>query len=302
MARDCLPAFERVFHSLIGLLFLEGIVPPGSVIDAGAFDGATACFLCRAAPERTVHAIEFLPQNVKLIRERYAGACQHLQIHHGGLGERELNVTIPRGTPMQRKGWQMDASWLRKHGRAPGETSGAKQRVGDTFTRVSRIDDLFAPTGPFAGEKLAFAHWDVEGSEMSVLRGARQTLRTDQPIFSVEVHVLQDPEYTAALVTEISALGYDAYMLDEICGSRIDCRNLLCFPRGRGNYAGTSRALDLAAAGGRLVALLNNATALIERVRRTDAHRLVVQRSLTSYGEAAEAFGQEATITRRVEL
>ena len=85
MGSPCKPAFERVFHSLVSLLLLEGVVPPGVLLDAGAFDGVTACALARAAPSRVVHAIEFLPQNVATIRECYA-AVPNLAVHHGGLG------------------------------------------------------------------------------------------------------------------------------------------------------------------------------------------------------------------------
>ena len=33
---------------------------------------------------------------------------------------------------------------------------------------------------------LALAHWDVEGGELDVLRGARQVIARDHPIFTVE--------------------------------------------------------------------------------------------------------------------
>ena len=286
MGSPCKPAFERVFHSLVSLLLLEGVVPPGVLLDAGAFDGVTACALARAAPSRVVHAIEFLPQNVATIRERYA-AVPNLAVHHGGLGEHDSNVTIPRGTPrMQRKGWQMDANWLRR--RAPHASHAAQApRPGDSVTRIQRVDDLFATAGLFGGESLAFAHWDVEGSELSVLRGARRTLRRDWPLFSMEVHVLADRSYTQRLLAEIDTLGYDAYIIDEVCGSRVDCRNLLCFPRSRGRIA--SHALDLAVAGGRLAGVINNATSLADRLRR-HADALVVPRALNNYGEASAAF------------
>lgn len=38
-----MPQTETLLTALLHGLLLEGRVPPGSVIDAGAFDGQTAC-------------------------------------------------------------------------------------------------------------------------------------------------------------------------------------------------------------------------------------------------------------------
>ena len=52
-----LPDTEPLLNHLLGGLFVEGLMPPGSIIDAGAADGATACFLASVS-NRTVHAVE----------------------------------------------------------------------------------------------------------------------------------------------------------------------------------------------------------------------------------------------------
>jgi len=49
-----------------------------------------------------------------------------------------------------------------------------------TAFRVLRLDDMFAPSGAWAHEKLAFAHFDVEGSELNVLHASAVKAMTTQ--------------------------------------------------------------------------------------------------------------------------
>ena len=60
------------------------------------------------------------------------------------------------------------------------------------------VDQLFATQW---NERLGFAHWDTEGNELDILRGAVGTLRRDAPIFTVEIVVHKiSPQYTAVLL------------------------------------------------------------------------------------------------------
>jgi len=104
------------------------------------------------------------------------------------------------------------------------------QRAEDSPTafRVLRLDDMFAPSGAWAHEKLAFAHFDVEGSELDVLRGAREVIARDRPVFTCEVATGMT-EYAQNLLF----LGYEAYAVAEKCGDNADCRNLICLPKDR---------------------------------------------------------------------
>ena len=45
------------------------------------------------------------------------------------------------------------------------------------------------------GEKLAFAHIDVEGVELDVLKGGIKTIKADRPIFTVELIVHENVQY-----------------------------------------------------------------------------------------------------------
>ena len=60
------------------------------------------------------------------------------------------------------------------------------------------VDQLFATQW---NERLGFAHWDTEGNDLDILRGAVGTLRRDAPIFTVEIVVHKiSPQYTAVLL------------------------------------------------------------------------------------------------------
>ena len=94
---------------------------------------------------------------------------------------------------------------------------------------VYRLDGLFASI--WSDERLAFAHFDVEGSELDVLNGSETVIRRDRPVFTIEV-AIKARAYHAAL-RRVADLGYRAFMVPETCGANSDCRNLICVPRER---------------------------------------------------------------------
>ena len=110
--------------------------------------------------------------------------------------------------------------------------------------QLYRIDDL--PWFAAGRERLALLHLDVEGAEDRALAGGAAVLARDQPLLSVELHVHKKPAQSQALLRQLTALGYDAYFVEEICGMRADCRNLLCVPRSRHASLVGSDALDAA--------------------------------------------------------
>ena len=95
--------------------------------------------------------------------------------------------------------------------------------------RIHRLDSLFLEGGPWASERLAFGHFDVEGSELDLLQGAAAVLRRDRPVFTVE-QALGDVEGSLSLLRYIESLGFQAHMVPEVCGRNRDCRNFICVP------------------------------------------------------------------------
>lgn len=115
--------------------------------------------------------------------------------------------------------------------------------------QVFRLDDLFVH------EKLGFAQIDVDGSELSLLKGATATIARDRPFFSTELHVHENPEESRRILRFIKAMGYSSYLVEEIAGNRVDIRNLLHFPIEATPRLSGSSTLDLASQSRKLFAV-----------------------------------------------
>ena len=240
---------ERLIYAVIAGLFQAGKMLEGSLIDAGANNGATACTFALLDSHRTVHAIEPMPQNIEYMTREYR--LPNLAPLHGGLGGRdeEMSLSVPKGQ-LRRVGGQVHNM---KQGKA---THPDKERVLIKFP-VYRVDTLFFD-GAWKGERLAFAHFDVEGSEVEVLAGAARTIARDQPVFTVEAMVntrATGPTGAIALLRAVEKLGYDAFLIEESCGTPVDCRNILCLPRSRAHSFMNVPVLDVAVIGRRLLAV-----------------------------------------------
>ena len=131
------PHWERIFNSIIGGLFMESLIPRGSVL--------TATFFASVAPERTVHAIEPLDDNVRLIRERF-GNLTNLKILHGGLGVRDELLDITAASPPG-AGKQVDKRWfgLNSAGNPTFPTGSPTPADRKKKLHVHRVDTLFHP-------------------------------------------------------------------------------------------------------------------------------------------------------------
>ena len=250
--------WETLFASIIGGLLRENSIPPGAIMDAGANTGTEACYFALHAPDRTVYALDPVPANVRHMERHYGGSFPNLMPKVGALGERPGTM---QGVSVA----------TRKSARSEQIVGG--DQVVDLFAQVRRDGDESRRTGPrsvgalrvftvdeiFANETLGFAHWDVEGSEWEVLSGARGTISRDLPIFTVETFMHTRPQATERLLSLVASLGYESWLVDEVCGHPLDCRNVINFPRGRRLAAlrAASPTLELAAASGRLLRLAN---------------------------------------------
>ena len=249
------PSVEPVLRSIIGGLFAEGLVPPGSAIDAGANSGEESCYYAERQPQRIVHAVEPVTGNVDWMARKYAHLT-NLRVLRGGLGSegrwvRDRKAGAKRGGQDTQVEGTMDS-------KLNASESDATSSL-DVF-RVHRVDDLFEKE--WKGETLGFAHFDVEGGELSVLRGARATILRDRPLFTVEVHVHNKPNTTRALLREIRELGYVSFLVEEQCGVPVDCRNLINMPKkGLSDHFVKSATLDLATATGVLFAVTEGSIA-----------------------------------------
>ena len=86
---------ERVFRRIVAEIFATtGLLRHGSIIDAGANNGQEACYYAALQPNRSVHAIEPLQQNVDFMLARYQPSHPNLRPLLGGLGSENTVVSI----------------------------------------------------------------------------------------------------------------------------------------------------------------------------------------------------------------
>jgi len=218
-------------------LFADGLIPPGSIIDAGANTGVETCMYASLAPNRTVHSLDPLAKNIASVHHKCGKWLPNVKPLLGGLGATLQVLHVP-GSKSRYAG-QMISIASRERGESPiGEhrdtngvvnimTPSNKSSSGQAF-QVWPLDELFAMQ--WHGERLGFAHWDTEGNELDILRGGVNILQRDMPIFTVECAVHKSPTYTTKLLSFLESLGYWTFLLEEEVGFPLDVRNLLNLP------------------------------------------------------------------------
>lgn len=194
---------------------ITSMLKDGVIIDAGANDGKTSLRLAQHFRDRLVLSIEPIQTNIKGMRQILKNQS-NVHIIHGGLGSANKTGYYPRFLDRRRAGVQTgelkNYGWQRK----------ARDQI--PFP-IYTVDDLVADR-----YKLAFAHWDVEGNEIGLLRGAKRTIMRDRPIFTLETFPVTNPERHASLLNETRKLEYSCTTIMESCGIPTDCRNLVCLP------------------------------------------------------------------------
>ena len=213
---------------LLAGLFREKLVPPGSIVDAGANTGELSCLLARWAPDRTVHAVDPSPTNINLMESEYGAAgarLLNLRPRLGALSSKASWLQMPvRSNALC--GQQIKLEGASVHG-AGGPTSKAIARNAERqhSVRITTLDKWFAQ------DTIGLVHLDVEGSELAVVQGGATTFRRDLPIIFTELHVHNNATYSRALLRSLSDLGYASYLVDELSSYFNDGRNLLHLPR-----------------------------------------------------------------------
>lgn len=176
--REIVPARHRIGYDLLleratgrledELIHLDRITPGGAVaVDVGANQGYYSYALSR----RFRRVLSFEP-NSGLANELVRTAPPNVEVHNVALSSRpgELDLYVPLVDGVEQHGW---ASFDRDN--LPG-------------ARDFRI--LHVPVRPlddFMLDGLDFLKIDVEGHELNVLEGARDTLRRNRPVVLIEI-------------------------------------------------------------------------------------------------------------------
>ncbi|WLW52678.1 FkbM family methyltransferase [Streptomyces sp. YU58] len=191
----------------------------GTIADVGAHVGYFSLIAALAAPKATVHAFEPVDQvHARLSVNVRSNGVQNVRLHQAGVSDQP--------------GWADISVRFAGNLLSTGSTlEGAAADAELKRIRLLTLDDVFAET------RVDLVKIDVEGHEMSVLKGARQLLKRDRPAVLLEalVGAPLDP-----LLAEFEPLGYDAHWVTEHDGTLVPStasrppktRNLLFTPHG----------------------------------------------------------------------
>lgn len=171
---------------------LPNLVAPGRVaLDVGANRGVWTYALQKLA--REIHAFE---PNTKMFADLSAALKGRAVLHPLALSDRtgEAEFRVPRG----RRGYSNQGGSL--------SATAVPRDYGVMTVRTARLDDLgIADVG--------FIKIDVEGAELAVIAGARETLRRDRPVLVVELEERHTGRPIEAMIGDIETHGYAAFGL-----------------------------------------------------------------------------------------
>lgn len=196
------PAY-RAWHSLTGssavntrydLLTVQVmrrvLTATGTAVDVGAHRGTILRHMLTLAPGGRHFAFEPLPAFAAGLRRRFPSVEVHevaLDDHPGQAVFHHV-VTNPSYSGLRRRPYP-----------------DAEDVVQPLTVRTARLDDLVPPDAP-----VQFVKIDVEGSELSVLRGARRLLRRWRPVVVLE-HGRAGADVTRQVFAELESDGLGLY-------------------------------------------------------------------------------------------
>ena len=104
-----------------------------------------------------------------------------------------------------------------------------KAAISENYILSSTIDEIIDKDGSSIG----LFHLDVEGFELSVLKGAVSLIKRDLPVILFEQHISK--EKVSDVISFLKEFDYRIFMINEVLpGCSLDCRNFLALPSKRG--------------------------------------------------------------------
>lgn len=174
---------------------LRRSLPAGGVfLDVGSHVGLTALLACRlVGPSGTVIALDAQSESVAAVAANAVlNGHRNLEALHLAAADRSGSAEVIITA---------DELWSRLASVGEHENEVRRDVVATTT-----VDDLVAARGL---RRVDAVKIDVEGAEIAVLDGMRETLRRDSPILICEMHG-KNAQYVATL----DALGYETICLD----------------------------------------------------------------------------------------
>ncbi len=161
--------FEMRERALVCAALVEG----SAMIDVGANVGVFSLSAARAKQNIKIFAMEPVRDNFEVCRINLArnGLTDRISLHHIALGEAHAMVEIPTGVGT----WQFISSAAEKSHSAGMAVEQVQQLRLDDFVK----ENIHVP--------ISMIKCDVEGYELFVLKGAKETIRAHRPAMLLEI-------------------------------------------------------------------------------------------------------------------
>jgi len=166
-----------------------------TILDCGAYIGDSVEPIVNGIPETRVHyyALEPLKENIQAMNanERLCEVCENFQILDYGVGERNEKLYF-----------HLPLNGNTEGGRFTNDPAGAVSALN-----IKRIDDISLD---YKGA--VYIKMDIEGSELSALKGAVNTIKTYHPFLAICLYHRKNDLLEIPSFIESLGLPYDYYL------------------------------------------------------------------------------------------
>ena len=193
------------------------IIPETDTIDIGVYRGVYSYEMAKYS--KMVHAFEPNPIIFKDIELNLGKIIKNINLYNFALSDKENKVLLK--VPIRNKNY--DKSNYEEYFQMGRATIHEQNVMGDieTFEIKSKKLDNFA-----FSNRISFIKIDVEGHEMSVIKGAENTIKQYKPTLLVEIEEKHSKQKVLDSINYINSLGYESFFYDNELKSTNNLNNL----------------------------------------------------------------------------
>lgn len=191
----------RIHEKIVTEMLVEVLNGAKCFVDVGTHLGWYTCVAAKHMPYGTVHGFEMDDLNFALLKQNLAiNDCSNVEVHNVAVSDSPGVVSYKRDIKRPSPMFHLQA-------RTKDEKS-----VGFVSVNSVTLDDFLKTKGVVPN----VIKIDVEGAEMNVLRGMRQTLCKYKPILFLEIHPANLHNFNTSTYAILSLLIENNYKVFEI--------------------------------------------------------------------------------------
>tara|TARA_B100000945_G_scaffold94562_1_gene73889 strand:+ start:704 stop:1456 length:753 start_codon:yes stop_codon:yes gene_type:complete len=193
------------------------IIPETDTIDIGVYRGVYSYEMAKYS--KMVHAFEPNPIIFKDIELNLSKIIKNINLYNFALSDKENKVLLK--VPIRNKNY--DKSNYEEYFQMGRATIHEQNVMGDieTFEIKSKKLDNFT-----FSNRISFIKIDVEGHEMSVIKGAENTIKQYKPTLLVEIEEKHSKQKVLESINYINSLGYESFFYDNELKNTNNLNNL----------------------------------------------------------------------------